>query len=217
LEEKVRVRTVEIDLKNAQLEDSNQKLIKQSSEIIQINSILDLDNWKLKNRVKEVLEERMHETQMDYVEFSTLYSDDLACLRFLEKMKEQTAFECLKCGNSKYSAGAQKFSRRCTKCGYSESITANTLFHGIKFPITKAFYLTYVSVSEKSHLTLETLSEKLDLRLNTVWAFRQKVYERVATMKERKTHFNSWEEIVLDPEKTKHHSKKLRAVAELHK
>src|SRR6185369_5789726 len=113
----------------------------------------DLDNWKLKSKVKEVLEERMHEKQMDYTEFSTLYPDELTCFRFLEKLKEHKVFECLKCSNSKYSAGVQKFSRRCTRCGYNESITANTLFHSVKFPITKAFYLTYVSVSEKSHLT----------------------------------------------------------------
>ncbi|MBI1766902.1 MAG: receptor [Bacteroidetes bacterium] len=217
LEEKVRERTLEIDLKNSQLEESNQKLIKQSTEINQINSLLDLDNWKLKNKVKEVLEERMHETQMDYGEFSTLYPDDLACYRFLERLKETKAFECQKCGNSKYSAGAQKFSRRCTKCGYNDSITANTLFHGVKFPITKAFYLTYVSVSEKSHLTLETLSEKLDLRLNTVWAFRQKVLERIALMKNKKTSATSWEQIVLDPVKSKFNSKKSQPLAILQK
>lgn len=203
LEEKVRERTIEIDLKNAQLEESNQKLIKQSNEINQINSILDLDNWKLKNKVKEVLEERMHETQMDYVEFSTLYPDDLTCYRFLESLKEARGFECQKCGNAKYSAGAQKFSRRCTRCGYNESITANTLFHGVKFPITKAFYLTYLTVTGKNGLTLESLSEKLELRLNTVWAFKQKALARLTDFNRKKVSVNSWEEIVMDFQKEK--------------
>ena len=203
LEEKVRERTVEIDLKNSQLEESNQKLVKQSGEINQINSMLDLDNWKLKNKVKEVLEERMHETQMDYAEFSTLYPDDLACYRFLESLKEGRGFECLKCGNAKHSPGAQKFSRRCTRCGYNESITANTLFHGVKFPITKAFYLTYLTVTGKNIRRLEALSEKLDLRLNTVWAFKQKVLGRMTEFNGNRIIANSWEEIVLDLQKDK--------------
>src|SRR5258706_5166563 len=217
LEEKVRERTVEIDLKNSQLEESNQKLVKQADEINQINSMLDLDNWKLKNRVKEVLEERMHETQMDYAEFSTLYPDDLACHRFLEGLKEVRGFECLKCGNTKHSPGALKFSRRCTRCGYNESITANTLFHGVKFPIVKAFYLTYISVSEKNHLTLETLSGELDLRLNTVWAFRQKVHERIALMKQKKVAITSWEEVVMDQVKSRPNPKKTSISALMNK
>ncbi|GHN02735.1 hypothetical protein WSM22_42240 [Cytophagales bacterium WSM2-2] len=198
LEEKVKERTLEIDLKNTQLEESNQKLTKQSNEINQINSMLDLDNWKLKNKVKEVLEERMHETRMDYGEFATLYPDELACYRFLENLKEQRGFECPKCANIKHSPGAQKFSRRCTRCGYNESITANTLFHGVKFPIVKAFYLTYLTASGKSSMTLDSLSEKLELRLGTVWAFRQKVNDRVDDFKSNKININSWEEIVLD-------------------
>jgi hypothetical protein len=83
----------------------------------------------------------------------------------------------------------------------------------VKFPITKAFYLTYVSVSEKRHHTLEVLSEKLDLRLNTIWAFRQKVYERIASINENKIPINTWEEIVLDPAKTKRDIEKSRSLA----
>jgi hypothetical protein len=208
LEEKVKERTIEIDLKNSQLEESNHKLIKQSNEINQINSMLDLDNWKLKNKVKEVLEERMHETQMDYKEFSTLYPDDLACYRFIENLKSQREFECQKCSNAKYSSGAQKFSRRCTKCGYNESITSNTLFHGIKFPIAKAFYLTYLNSSGKNLMTLDSLSEKLSLRLNTIWAFRQKVTERLTIHKQSKALFTTWEDLILDSKRPKIKEKK---------
>jgi hypothetical protein len=198
LEAKVNERTRELGVKNEALQDSNSKLNRQAVEINQINSLLDLDNWKLKNRVKEVLEERMHEKVMDYEEFATLYPDDLACYRFIEKLKNQIGFTCAKCANSKYSEGAQKFARRCTRCGYNESVTANTLFHGIKFPIAKAFYLTYLTHKNKRSLTLEMLADKLDLRLNTVWAFRQKVSERMALGKDHKSNTDSWETMILD-------------------
>jgi two-component system, sensor histidine kinase LadS len=198
LEEKVKERTFELGKKNEELQASNSKLNRQSIEINQINSILDLDNWKLKNKVKEVLEERMHEKLMDYEEFTTLYPDDLACYRFIEDLKSGNEFECAKCRNTKYSPGAQKFSRRCTRCGYNESITANTLFHGVKFPLSKAFYLTYLTHSGKKELTLERLSEKLCLRLNTVWAFKQKVLENIKERERGRAPAFSWEELVLD-------------------
>lgn len=199
LEEKVKERTLALDRKNQELEDSNQKLLVQAREINQINSLLDLDNWKLKNKVKEVLEERLHDTVMDYGEFRTLYPDTLACHRFLEQLKWQKGFHCRRCGNEKYFEGAQKFGRRCTRCGYNESITSYTIFHGIKFPIEKAFYIAYISVAAKKKVTLEELSRTLDIRLNTVWGFRRKITRRVAELESggKPLTGTQWEEVIL--------------------
>ena len=216
LEAMVTERTRELGIKNDALQTSNLRLNRQATEINQINSLLDLDNWKLKNRVKEVLEERMHEKVMDYDEFVTLYPDNLTCYRFLEKLKDQKGFTCSKCGNSKFSEGAQKFARRCTRCGYNESVTANTLFHAIKFPIAKAFYLVYLTYTHKKSFTLEELSHKLDLRLNTVWAFRQKVGERIALGKDHKVSADSWEAIVLELEPTRSKPKNTTRRVTLH-
>jgi predicted nucleic-acid-binding Zn-ribbon protein len=208
LESKVQERTLELGKKNEELELSNSKLHRQSLEINQINSILDLDNWKLKNRVKEVLEERMHEKLMDFKEFATLYPDDLACYRFLEELKGKHNFECIKCSNTKYSQGSQKFARRCTRCGYNESVTANTIFHRVKFPIAKAFYLTYVTHSQKGAFTLESLSKELELRLNTIWAFKKKVIERISGMDQEKSPLTAWEQLIIDPKPTRSKSGK---------
>ncbi len=199
LEEKVQERTIALDSKNRELEESNQKLNIQAKEINRINSLLDLDNWKLKNKVKEVLEERIHETSMEYGEFKTIYADTLACYRFLENLKWGNGFCCRRCSNEKYFEGAQKFGRRCTRCGYNESITSYTIFHGIKFPIEKAFYIAYVAVAAKKRITLEGLASTLDLRINTVWGFRRKVTERVAELEKsgRKPSASRWEDLVL--------------------
>jgi len=206
LEEKVRERTVELNVKNAELEETNQKLERQSQEINQINSLLDLDNWKLKNSIKEVLNERLLEKAMDYKQFRTLYPDKLSCYRFLENLKWEKAFHCRKCGNEKYFPGSQKFSRRCTRCGYNESITAFTIFHSIKFPIEKAFFIAYLVVTGKKDYTLETLSVQLELRLNTVWAFKHKVAERIHELenKGKRPTASRWEEVVIFSE---HHTK----------
>jgi two-component system, sensor histidine kinase LadS len=210
LEQKVSERTNELNLKNAQLEDSNLKLARQSQEINQINSLLDLDNWKLKNSLKEVLSERLMEKAMDYKQFQTLYPDGLACYRFLENLKWSSQFHCRKCANEKYFDGAHKFARRCTRCGYNESITAYTIFHSIKFPIEKAFYVAYLTVTGKKDYTLEMLANQLDLRVNTVWAFKHKVQERLSELEQigKKLTASRWEEVILFHEEQSHKAPK---------
>ncbi|MEJ1238798.1 7TM diverse intracellular signaling domain-containing protein [Chryseolinea sp. T2] len=207
LEQKVQERTIELNSKNHELEQTNKKLERQSREINQINSMLDLDNWKLKNSLKEVLNDRIMEKAMDYAQFRTLYPDMLACYRFLDQLKWEKGFSCRKCGNSKYFDGAQKFSRRCTKCGYNESITSYTIFHSIKFPIEKAFYVAFLGVSGNREHTLEVLARQLDMRINTLWSFKQKVSERITVLQGvgHIPHASRWEEIILiteEPDKS---------------
>lgn len=199
LEQKVAERTIELNHKNTQLEESNLKLARQSQEINQINSMLDLDNWKLKNSIKEVLNERLLEKAMDYKQFQTLYPDSLACYRFLENLKWEKEFHCRKCANEKYFDGAHKFARRCTRCGYNESITAFTIFHSIKFPIEKAFYIAYLAVTGKKDYTLEMLATQLGLRINTVWSFKHKVQERIHELEKhgKKPTASRWEDVIL--------------------
>ena len=199
LGQKVMERTLQLNKKNEELEAINRKLERQSEEINQINSMLDLDNWKLKNSIWEVLNERLMEKTMDYKQFRTLYPDSLSCYRSLEKLKWDAGFNCRKCKNDKYFGGSQKFARRCTRCGYSESVTAFTIFHGIKFPIAKAFYIAYLAVSGKDDQTLELLSTQLELRLNTIWGFRRKVTERVRAMEKQgwRASASRWEDVIV--------------------
>lgn len=216
LEQKVNERTAELNQKNAELETSNARLVAQTHEINQINSVLDLDNWKLKNRIKVVLEERLMEKTMDYEEFKTLYPDSLASYRFLEELKWEAGFSCRKCGNNKYFDGAQKFARRCTRCGYNESITAYTVFHGIKFPIEKAFYIAYLAVTGKKAATLEALSQQLEVGVNAIWGFRKKVLERIADLSEYGNEVTAakWQDVILDYEHKSSRPKSKSAKAE---
>lgn len=194
LEQKVEERTIALREKNQLLEASNQKLIQQAKEINQINSMLDLDNWKLKNNIKEGLVDRFMHKELNFEEFKSIFPDKLACYRYLEKIKWEKGFSCKKCNNDKYFDGVKKFSRRCTKCGYNESITAYTIFHGIKFPIEKAFYIAYIVMGNKD-LTLEELSQLLDLRVNTVWGFKNKVSVLATELKKRNN--SNWQQLLV--------------------
>lgn len=194
LEQKVKERTIALSEKNKLLEESNQKLVQQAKEINQINSMLDLDNWKLKNNIKEGLVDRFLHKELNFEQFKSIFPDKLACYRYLEKIKWDKGFTCKKCQNDKYFDGIKKFSRRCTRCGYNESITAYTIFHGIKFPIEKAFYIAYIVMGNKD-ITLEELSQLLDLRINTVWSFKNKVSILITELKKRNN--SNWQQLLV--------------------
>ncbi|AKP53823.1 7TM diverse intracellular signaling domain-containing protein [Cyclobacterium amurskyense] len=193
LESKVSARTAELQTKNKLLETYNSQLQEKDEEIKRINALLDKDNWKLKSSIRASFRARLTQKSLTLSEFREIFPDSSACYRYLEELKWGEGFRCRHCDNSKYGKTPKVFSRRCTKCGYINSVTSGTVFHGIKFPLDKAFYIIYASYITQEKLTLDQLATTLDLRRNTIWAFRKKVQTRIANSEESDP---GWEEIV---------------------
>ena len=57
--------------------------------------------------------------------------------------KWKTEPTCIKCGAPDFRKASSAYHRRCIHCGYEESILKNTVFEGIKYPLSKAFYMSY--------------------------------------------------------------------------
>jgi len=108
-------------------------------------------------------------------EFQQRFTDDKSCLDYLSKLKWDKGYICPKCGNTKYCNGIKEHDRQCSKCNYLESPTSGTLFHKVKFPILKAFYIVYYVSTSKKGIASTELSRKLGLRQKTCWLFKQKV------------------------------------------
>jgi two-component system, sensor histidine kinase LadS len=207
LENEVAKRTKEIDhqkqiieVQFQELQQVNMTLKQQSDEITKMNQLLDLDNYKLKRNIQESLLARAASKNMTYEEFREIFPDDLTCLRYLEQQKWQNGFVCKKCDYEKCRAGKGKFDRRCTKCGYNESPTAFTIFHGIKFPIAKAFYILHLVMTERDDITLDETSELLKLRRNTCWHFKDKVNKIVKKEARTRGQIVHWESLIFTPE-----------------
>lgn len=114
-------------------------------------------------------------------EFQQMFPDDRACYEYLEKLKWKDGYECVKCKNRKYHAGQGKLTRKCSRCNHQESVTCNTLFHKVKFPILKAFYIVYYISTCKKGISSTELSRKLQLRQKTCWLFKRKVMAAMAS------------------------------------
>jgi hypothetical protein len=108
-------------------------------------------------------------------EFQKLFPDEDACLSHLCQMKWKEGFKCFYCEHENYCAGPRKHDRQCTSCRYVESPTAHTVFHKVKFPLLKAFWIVYYLSSSKKGMSSTELSRKLELRQKTCWLFKHKV------------------------------------------
>lgn len=178
LEQKVAARTKELEEKSLMLEESNRKLAEITEQVNKMNSRLDYDNWQLNKKVTEETKARILNDEVSFEEFQKIFPTDFACLKYLEELKWNEGYECRKCANNKFIALQKMLSRRCTKCGYIESATADTIFHSTKFPLTKAFYLVYYCSQKNQNYSLSELSEMLDLRKNTCWSFHKRIKEK---------------------------------------
>lgn len=108
-------------------------------------------------------------------DFQKRFKNDEDCLSYLSELKWGNGYTCPKCGNTKYCNGDRAFSRQCTKCHYISSPTSGTLFHKVKFPLLKAFYIVYYVSTNRKGISSTELSRKLGLRQKTCWFFKQKV------------------------------------------
>jgi two-component system, sensor histidine kinase LadS len=185
LEHKVQERTLE-------LKEANE-------EISRMNELLYADNKKLEINLKELEKSRVMLKGVDFEEFSKIYPDEDSCYKFLSELKWKDNFTCRKCGYNNFCEGQTSFSRRCTKCRYDESPTAYTIFQGIKFPITKAFYILFLFYSSKEKLTSTEISRILFLRQKTCWSFIHKIMEASRNKSvSKKNKPEGWPSLVLD-------------------
>jgi hypothetical protein len=194
LEYKVKERTQELEEKNRLLEEYARKVSEKDEEIKRINSLLDKDNYKLKSSIRESFQARLSNKALTLEEFRKIFPDKSACLRHLEEVRWGKGFECRQCNNTKSSRGPKIFTKRCSRCGHIDSVTAGTIFHGVKFPLEKAFYLAYTVINNHEKQTLDQLAELLDLRKNTVWAFRKKVMQN---LKEEDPSNRTWSDLLI--------------------
>ena len=114
-------------------------------------------------------------TPLSLFEFQSKFSTERDCLEYLSELKWKEGFKCRKCSHTKYCKGIKEFDRQCTKCRYLESPTAGTLFHKVKFPLVKAFYIVYFVSTNKKGITTTELGRKLDLKQKVCWLFKRKV------------------------------------------
>lgn len=110
------------------------------------------------------------------LEFADRFKTDLDCKEYLAGIKWKEGFKCLKC----HHEGAQirkDFSRTCNICGHTESATANTLFHKVKFGVRKAFFICFEMATSTKSLSASYMGVRYGITDKTARLFMLKVRE----------------------------------------
>lgn len=104
-----------------------------------------------------------------------LFADSEKVMRFVADVKWEAGFVCRSCGHTNYCEGKTPHSRRCTRCKKEESATAHTIFHNIKFPLNKAFFIAYNVCVLGNEFSSYNFSDQLGLNQMTCWKFRKRI------------------------------------------
>ncbi|MBO2011890.1 7TM diverse intracellular signaling domain-containing protein [Hymenobacter negativus] len=200
LESQVLRRTTELQqqsqtiaLRNQELSEANTLLNSQARTIEQLNQ-------ELKRDLQQTQEARVLSKLVNFEDFSRIYPNRDACLRYLAELKWQRGFRCRKCGHEKSCDAREPHAQRCTRCGYLESATAYTLLHRCKFDIVKALYSVLLVHTHQGEYSSLALSQVLELRRATCHNFIQKVHAAMQ-MRQQSADYDkteSWTHVLLE-------------------
>ncbi len=107
-------------------------------------------------------------------EFVRLFPDDEACWRYLLASRWPNGFVCPRCGEPRHSF-VQK--RRVFECaaGHQASVTAGTVLHRTKMPLTTWFWGAYLVTTHTPGQSALQFARQLDLRYETAFQMLQKL------------------------------------------
>ncbi|GAB3875342.1 hypothetical protein GCM10028824_30490 [Hymenobacter segetis] len=197
-----------VTLRTAELRQQNETVAAQNRELLQANGLLALQsaaieklNGDLSRDLHAEKAARIESKEVDFGEFSQIYPDKDACLRYLADLKwGHGSYHCRKCGHEKSCEAREPHARRCTRCRYVESATASTLLQKCKFSIVKALYAVFLLHAHKGSYSPSELARILDLRQATSWAFAQKVLQALQRRRQAPDYEEGepWTHVLLD-------------------
>lgn len=110
------------------------------------------------------------------IEFAERFKTDQDCIEYLSEIKWSSGYTCRKCSHSKYQI-RKNFSRTCNICSDTESPTANTLFHKVKFGLRKAFFICFEMSTSTKSLSASQTAVRFGIQEKTARLFMHKVRE----------------------------------------
>jgi len=110
------------------------------------------------------------------LEFVERFKTDNICKEYLAEIKWKEGFTCVKCGH-KASQIRKDYSRTCNRCSHTETTTANTLFHKVKFGLRKAFFICFEMSTTTKSLSASDMGVRYGVTEKTARLFMHKVRE----------------------------------------
>jgi ISXO2 transposase-like protein/transposase-like zinc ribbon protein len=98
------------------------------------------------------------------IEFQRRFPDERACAAYLAAARWPDGFRCPACGHGKgWELTGKAFTWECAGCGKQTSVTAGTVMHGSKLPLTIWFWAAYLMATHSNGIAALQLQAQLGL------------------------------------------------------
>lgn len=110
-----------------------------------------------------------------YQDFRRWFPDEPSCVGYLERLRWPDGFVCPACGHDGFWRTG-KGMRMCSDCGRKTSVTAGTIFHRSRTPLTTWFAAIWFIMSQKNGMSALGLHRVLGFgSYETAWAWLHKL------------------------------------------
>src|SRR5436190_11102289 len=109
-------------------------------------------------------------------EFQRQFATEEACQDYLASCRWPDGYTCPRCRHARAYRLTKQRRWQCAACRYQVSLTAGTILHNTKTPLTTWFWATYLTVTDKRGLSALLLQRQLALRrYETAWMLLHKL------------------------------------------
>jgi predicted RNA-binding Zn-ribbon protein involved in translation (DUF1610 family) len=118
----------------------------------------------------------MRKKQTSLLDFQRAFSDEAACAGFLFQQRWPEGFVCPKCGEGRAALlRSRAHTYECLDCGRQTSVTAGTVMHRSKLPLTVWFLAAHVMATHSNGMSALQLKTQLGIDYKTAWLLAQKL------------------------------------------
>src|SRR6202521_5287182 len=109
-------------------------------------------------------------------EFQSQFSSEEACQKYLASCRWPDGFVCPRCGNQSAYEFVKLKRWQCTPFRHRVSVTAQTILHNTKIPLTVWFWAAYLMTTDKRGISALLLQRQLGLRrYESAWLLLHKL------------------------------------------
>lgn len=109
-------------------------------------------------------------------QYQELFGTEEACFKYLIAMRWPNGFKCPKCGHTEAYTLRRRKLFQCKSCKHQTSVTAGTVFHKLRQPLTKLFLAIYLISTNKKGISALELQRKIGLKsYQTAWTLQHKL------------------------------------------
>ena len=113
----------------------------------------------------------MAEFPRSLIEFQQRFPDEAACAACLREARWPDGFVCPACGGVRgWALESKAWTHECAACGKQTSVTAGTVMHGSKLPLTVWFWAAYLMATHSNGISALQVQQQLGLgSYRTAW------------------------------------------------